>query len=154
MTAADRSAHDYIVQELPKVSGFEEVPILSEEGYIPKYEERVDWDYFWCVDPLDGTKEFIKQTGDYTVNIGLCKRGEPIAGFIHVPVTGETVWAIRGHGAFYQSRKDSPVQSISCAEFSWELPHRIIAVQSRNHGREQTEALTKRLRAGKIIYAG
>jgi 3'(2'), 5'-bisphosphate nucleotidase len=83
LTLADRRAHA-IISDLLKETN---LPILSEEGKFVDYELRKDRDYFWLVDPLDGTKEFIKRNGEFTVNIALIKKDTPIAGVIYVPVT-------------------------------------------------------------------
>ncbi|MFW5758720.1 MAG: 3'(2'),5'-bisphosphate nucleotidase CysQ [Bacteroidota bacterium] len=86
LTQADRNAHKIIFQRLKE--NFPEIPVLSEEGNIPDYDERKSWDEFWLVDPLDGTKEFIKRSGEFTVNIALIKQGKPVSGIVHVPVQG------------------------------------------------------------------
>mgnify|MGYP000855424137 CR=1 FL=1 len=83
LTEADRRAHVAIENEL-KASG---IPILSEEGKNIAFEERKNWEAFWLVDPLDGTKEFIKRNGEFTVNIALIEEGYPSMGIIFVPVT-------------------------------------------------------------------
>ena len=72
-------------------AGYPAIPIISEENVNADYEARKDWEYFWCVDPLDGTKEFIKRNGQFTVNIGLCKGGAPIAGVVYVPAADPPV---------------------------------------------------------------
>ncbi|GAC1422969.1 MAG: 3'(2'),5'-bisphosphate nucleotidase CysQ [Flavisolibacter sp.] len=81
LTLADKVAHD-IISTLLKVTG---LPILSEEGSALSFEERRLWSYFWLIDPLDGTKEFIKRTGEFTVNIALIQAHIPIAGVIYAP---------------------------------------------------------------------
>lgn len=96
LTLADRNAHNKIVSFLEKT----EFPILSEEGQHLPYEERKKWDYFWLVDPLDGTKEFIKRNGEFTVNIALVKKNTPIASVIYVPVTKVLYFADVEMGAF------------------------------------------------------
>ncbi|GAB4314842.1 MAG: 3'(2'),5'-bisphosphate nucleotidase CysQ [Bacteroidales bacterium] len=82
LTLADRRAHQAIVNHLNKTS----FPVLSEEGRSIPYEERSGWKTFWMVDPLDGTKEFIKRNGEFTVNIALIESGIPVMGVIYVPV--------------------------------------------------------------------
>lgn len=83
LTLADRDAHNVIVEHLNKT----DIPILSEEGRGIPFEERKNWNHFWLVDPLDGTKEFVKRNGEFTVNIALIEIGKPIMGVIYVPVT-------------------------------------------------------------------
>lgn len=81
LTLADKAAHRVISSYLEETS----LPILSEEGSNIDYEDRKDWEYFWLVDPLDGTKEFVKRNGEFTVNIALVKRDTPVAGVIYAP---------------------------------------------------------------------
>ena len=81
LTLADRRAHEVIMQHLSKF----DFPILSEEGKNIPYDERKNWDTFWLVDPLDGTKEFIKKNGEFTVNIAMISKNKPVAGVIFVP---------------------------------------------------------------------
>lgn len=98
LTLADQAAHEVIVKHLTALTP--EIPILSEEGRKISYEERAGWDQFWLVDPLDGTKEFIKRNGEFTVNIALVAGSEVVMGCVHVPVTGVTYYASKGDGAF------------------------------------------------------
>ncbi|HEY5653598.1 MAG TPA: 3'(2'),5'-bisphosphate nucleotidase CysQ, partial [Pontiella sp.] len=82
LTTADKAAHNIIVQALEEMP----YPVLSEESAEIGYEERKNWDTYWLVDPLDGTKEFIKKNGEFTVNIALIEDGVPILGVVYVPV--------------------------------------------------------------------
>lgn len=97
LTLADKRSHDIITRHLKKNYPY---PVLSEEGRDIPYEERRGWEYFWLVDPLDGTKEFIKKKGDFTVNISLIHRGRPMLGVIYIPVTGVLYHAVKGEGSF------------------------------------------------------
>src|SRR5688572_11563761 len=99
LTKADKDAHEAIVAILKDTS----IPILSEEGSQIPYEERRTWEYLWMVDPLDGTKEFLKRNGEFTVNIALVHRGKPILGVIAVPVSGDVYYAADGT-AFLQRK--------------------------------------------------
>jgi 3'(2'), 5'-bisphosphate nucleotidase len=85
LTEADKRAHNKITEMLESTY----LPILSEEGIKIPFEERKNWSQFWMVDPLDGTKEFIKRNGEFTVNIALIEHGKPTMGVIYVPVTKE-----------------------------------------------------------------
>lgn len=98
LTAADLASHRVIVEALDELEP--RFPILSEEGAGQPYEARSGWDRFWLVDPLDGTKEFVKKNGEFTVNIALVEGGEPILGVVHAPVVGRTYWGARGLGAW------------------------------------------------------
>ena len=83
LTRADKASHEVIAKGLSKL--YPDIPILSEEGKSIPYDTRKNWSHFWLVDPLDGTKEFIKKNGEFTVNIALIKNAAPIAGVIYVP---------------------------------------------------------------------
>ncbi|MDH5610405.1 MAG: 3'(2'),5'-bisphosphate nucleotidase CysQ, partial [Cyclobacteriaceae bacterium] len=96
LTLADKASHEAIVAKLSQTG----IPILSEEGKEIQFEERSKWDYFWMIDPLDGTKEFIKRNGEFTVNIALIHEGKPILGVVFTPVLNELFYAVRGEGTF------------------------------------------------------
>jgi 3'(2'), 5'-bisphosphate nucleotidase len=89
LTVADQRAHDVIMKHLIPT----EIPVLSEEGKSIGYNERKKWSLFWLVDPLDGTKEFVKRNDEFTVNIALIKDNTPIAGVVFVPVTKTLYWS-------------------------------------------------------------
>ncbi|MDC6352760.1 3'(2'),5'-bisphosphate nucleotidase CysQ [Zeaxanthinibacter sp. PT1] len=88
VTQADIAAEKIILEHLSKTR----IPIISEESVKSPYSERQHWKHCWLVDPLDGTKEFIKQNGEFTVNIAYCERGQAVLGVIYVPVSGELYW--------------------------------------------------------------
>lgn len=96
LTIADKRAHQKIVSMLKETG----IPILSEEGKALDYEERSKWSTLWIVDPLDGTKEFIKQNGEFTVNIALVEKGVPVMGVIYVPVEETLYFGAEGIGAY------------------------------------------------------
>ncbi|NNK79970.1 MAG: 3'(2'),5'-bisphosphate nucleotidase CysQ [Flavobacteriales bacterium] len=96
LTLADKNAHLAIMENLEKTG----LPVLSEEGKEIAFEERGQWDRFWMVDPLDGTKEFIKRNGEFTVNIALIEKGVPIAGVIYVPVRKELYVGLKDEGSY------------------------------------------------------
>ena len=100
LTLADKNCNDIIESFLLKT----EIPVLSEEGSVISFDERKKWEYFWLVDPLDGTKEFIKRNGEFTVNIALIHNGNPIMGVIYVPVKEELYFAMEGLGSYKISR--------------------------------------------------
>lgn len=108
LTEADQKANEIIVAGLNALSAH--FPILSEEGKQIPYEERKDWEYFWMVDPLDGTKEFIKKNDEFTVNIALIYRNAPILGVVYAPALNEMYWAKQGDGAFKNGDR-IPVQT-------------------------------------------
>jgi 3'(2'), 5'-bisphosphate nucleotidase len=96
LTLADKRSHDIIVKHLSRF----DIPLLSEEGRDIPYEERKDWDTLWIIDPLDGTKEFIKRNGEFTVNIALVQHGRPVMGVIFVPDRNILYVAQAGLGSF------------------------------------------------------
>ncbi len=98
LTLADQAAHKVIVSYLEKTG----LPILSEEGRDIPYEERKNWEYFWMVDPLDGTKEFIKKNGEFTVNIALIHKNTPVMGVVFAPVLDWLYWGNQEEGAWKQ----------------------------------------------------
>jgi len=88
LTQADRAAHKVIKERLAPTG----IPVLSEEGKIIPYSERKDWEYFWLVDPLDGTKEFIKRNKEFTVNIALIRNQAPVFGVVYAPALNLLYW--------------------------------------------------------------
>lgn len=96
ITVADRESHELIKQYLSQTR----IPLLSEEGRDLLYEERRNWDLFWMVDPLDGTKEFLKGNGEFTVNIALMCDNEPVMGIVYVPYIRKFYFALKGKGAY------------------------------------------------------
>ncbi|MCO5232911.1 MAG: 3'(2'),5'-bisphosphate nucleotidase CysQ [Chitinophagales bacterium] len=98
LTAADKASNDIIVKALQ--FEYPNIPIISEENKLTDYAERRNWDWCWIVDPLDGTKEFIKKNGEFTVNIALSFRGSIVAGVVYVPALEKTYYAIADQGAF------------------------------------------------------
>lgn len=98
LTLADQRSHKLIEAELAALTP--DIPLLSEEGMQTPYEQRRTWPRFWCVDPMDGTKEFIKKSGQFTVNIALIEGQTPILGVIYVPALGIAYFAQRGKGSF------------------------------------------------------
>ena len=101
LTEADKISNEIIIDELNKV--FPEIPVLSEESKEVPYEQRKNWGYFWLIDPLDGTKEFVKKNGEFTVNIALIHGSKPVLGVIAVPVKGTLYFGIEGVGSFKSS---------------------------------------------------
>lgn len=96
LTIADRRAHDTIKEYL----GSTRIPILSEEGREMLYDERKNWELFWLVDPLDGTKEFINGNNEFTVNIALMSDNEAVASVVYVPYISRMFMAVKGGGAY------------------------------------------------------
>ena len=129
LTEADRDAHEIIIAELKEFTP--SIPILSEESDGTSVDERLSWSRYWLVDPLDGTKEFIKRNGEFTVNIALINNGAPELGIVHVPVTNISYLGKTGVGA-WKVAATGEVDAISIANFDLNQGQvRIVA--SRSH---------------------
>lgn len=150
LTLADQASHNVIVEHLEQLAA--EIPILSEEGRAISYEERSQWDQFWLVDPLDGTKEFIKRNGEFTVNIALVKGQEVIMGIVHVPVKGVTYYASKDNGSFVVEAGQAPRQ-ISVNEFSM-TDEGLRIVCSRSHRTPEVEAYLEKLTNPEAVSMG
>ncbi len=98
LTQADLAAHSYIVAALEQLEP--RLPVLSEEAANIPYSTRRHWQRYWLVDPLDGTREFVKRNGEFTVNIALIENHRPVLGVVHAPVLAQTYAAAQGLGAF------------------------------------------------------
>jgi 3'(2'), 5'-bisphosphate nucleotidase len=96
LTLADKRSHEIIAKRLGEL----EIPILSEEGKDIPFGERIKWDTYWLIDPLDGTKEFIKKNGEFTVNIAMIRDRKPAGGVIYVPDRDVLYFALKNHGSF------------------------------------------------------
>ena len=131
LTEADMAAHHCIVAGLQALTPG--LPILSEEEAAIPYTERSRWSSYWLVDPLDGTREFIKRNGEFTVNIALIDEHVPIMGVVHLPVTGTCYHALRGQGAW----RVSPGGGAERLKTRQARTGRISAAGSRSHGNER-----------------
>lgn len=98
LTQADVASHGHIMAGLERLAP--KYPVLSEESHGITFDERRHWDIFWLVDPLDGTKEFLRRNGEFTINIALIRGHQPVLGVVHLPVSGQTYWAAEEEGAF------------------------------------------------------
>jgi 3'(2'), 5'-bisphosphate nucleotidase len=148
LTIADKKAHQVIEQILKDTK----LPILSEEGKSIPFEIRKHWEYFWMVDPLDGTKEFIKRNGEFTVNIALIHKQTPVLGVVVVPVTGEVYYATQGSGAFRRIKdREEALEKRKSVDLSQKG---IRVVASRSHMNDETTAFIEKLQAPELISAG
>jgi 3'(2'), 5'-bisphosphate nucleotidase len=148
LTAADMASHRSIVAGLQALTP--DVPVLSEESSSIPFEERSRWSRYWLVDPLDGTKEFIKRNGEFTVNIALIEDGRPVLGVVHVPVTGVTYYGCEGRGAFRQD-KDGPAQPIRVRALG---PGPVAVVGSRSHRGDSLNAFLEKLGDHEMVSMG
>ncbi|RMG29606.1 MAG: 3'(2'),5'-bisphosphate nucleotidase [Methanobacteriota archaeon] len=148
LTLADRISHEYIVNQLQKLDP--SIPVLSEEGKDIPYDERKKWDKFWCVDPLDGTKEFIKRNGEFTINIALIEGPQPVMGVIYVPVLDIMYFGQSGEFA-YKIEQNGSRQEITVRKP--DLNH-LVAVQSRSHSTDAEKTLFEKLGVKDSISRG
>ena len=149
LTCADRASHEIIVRRL--LESFPDIPILSEEGQSVPYEVRGSWDRFWLVDPLDGTKEFIKKNGEFTVNIALIEGGLPVFGVVYVPVKDTLYWGGSKQGALLQVGQDSP-RPIQVREPDPRCG--LTVVMSRSHPSPELEDYLKNINVAEAISVG
>ena len=147
LTKADKAAHNQIVTALKQT----DLPVLSEEGADISYNTRKEWDYFWMVDPLDGTKEFIKRNGEFTVNIALIHKGKSILGVVYSPVLKQLFFASIGNGAFKsENSKEAPIKVSSFS--SEQIGLRVVA--SRSHLNDETKGFIDQLKQPEIVSMG
>ncbi len=152
LTEADRRAHNIIRDYL----GRTHIPLLSEEGREMLYRERSGWDLFWMVDPLDGTKEFIKGNGEFTVNIALMADNKPVLGIVYVPYIGKLYFAAEGRGSFLRQDPEEDAE-YSLDEITLAPSMRLPVIEtpnnpmrvaiSRSHNTPETFAVVDALRA-------
>ncbi len=152
LTAADRAAHTLINRALETLTP--DIPVLSEEGGLPDFEARRQWTHYWLVDPLDGTREFIKRNGEFTVNIALIVAGRPVLGVIHAPVLNRTYLGIHALDAeFLPDQVSVPYRQAERRDADGVVPlgtRRLedrspVLVVSRSHRHPQVERLLERL---------
>jgi len=158
LTRADLAAHNLIKEKL--ISLYPSIPILSEEGKDISYEERKNWNRFWLVDPLDGTKEFIKKNGEFTVNIALIENNEPTLGIIYAPAYNNN---INNSGSFpgvlyYGEKEIGSFKQVAGGEII-KLPSSdnkgdIKAVRSRSHASSEEEEIFKKFNVKETISVG
>jgi 3'(2'), 5'-bisphosphate nucleotidase len=141
LTQADLAAHAILEPALLKL--IEGVPVLSEEGTLPDWATRSQWNRYWIIDPLDGTKEFIKRNGEFTVNIALIENGEPVLGVVHVPALDISYSGVKGGGAIkYEKGQQTPIHTRKMHARNGEA---VAVVASRSHGADAVDALLAKI---------
>ena len=138
LTKADLLAHQCILSHLEKTN----IPVLSEEGASIPYSQRSQWDKIWIVDPLDGTKEFIKRNGEFTVNIALIKDQTPCVGVVYIPVTKTIYWGAEELGSYCYGMFDN--EPLLRLDDKFKLPNILskplyTIVASRSHLTSETQ---------------
>lgn len=151
LTKADLAAHHIIVDSLKELDP--DTPVISEESGVPPYEVRKEWEKFWIVDPLDGTKEFIKKNGEFTVNIALIDRGTPVLGVVYVPAKQLLYYGTKENGS-WKAEDGSAPEHIYSEKADQSRP--LTIVRSRSHGSDELErTLAERgITVGESIAAG
>jgi 3'(2'), 5'-bisphosphate nucleotidase len=147
LTEADRRSNKTITDGLREY--FPDIPVISEENKAPGFEERREWKRSFLVDPLDGTKEFIKRNGEFTVNIALIENGVAVAGVMSIPVKGLIYHGVKGQGAFRVEGEGGPPEPIEC-DSATPGTNRLVAAVSRSHLSEKTEGMIKALGADTV----
>ncbi|WP_417956977.1 3'(2'),5'-bisphosphate nucleotidase CysQ [Flagellimonas okinawensis] len=150
LTLADLESNKVIMSYLEKTN----IPIISEENKNLDYDQRKNWDFCWMVDPLDGTKEFIKRNGEFTVNIALINKGVPVLGVIYVPVSGELFYANEELNEAYKVVVNHETESYEkllgpnnqIRQKNRENSTIIKVVGSRSHMNTETELFIKRIK--------
>lgn len=147
LTLADEASNEVITNRLKILTP--DIPVLSEEGKNIPYSERKNWEYFWCVDPLDGTKEFVKRNGEFTVNIALIYNHTPILGIIYVPVTDTMYYASAQTGAYKIDANGNKIAlQVNKKLADW------TAVGSRTHSAPEEAELLAKYPVGKSVSIG
>ncbi len=148
LTEADMASHETIERGLIALTP--RLPVLSEESAAIPYEERAGWSRYWLVDPLDGTREFVKRNGEFTVNIALIENHVPILGVIVVPVSGLCYYACHGRGAYRQPKGETPVRiRVRPLDMS-----RLVVAGSRSHAGDRLSAFLDRLGSHELLSMG
>jgi 3'(2'), 5'-bisphosphate nucleotidase len=149
VTLADEMAHGIILEGLRQIDPA--TPVVSEEAEAASYETRRHWRRFWLVDPLDGTKEFIKRRAEFTVNIALVEDGEPVLGVVFAPALDLLYWAFKGAGAWRQEKSGT-------AERIYSKPPEpgapVTVVESLSHPSPELEAYLQTIPVAQRVKAG
>ncbi len=156
LTLADKKSHEIIAGVLEQTITVNNctVPVLSEEGRGIPFDERKEWEYFWLVDPLDGTKEFVKRNGEFTVNIALIHKHKPVLGIIYIPVKDVFYFAAINLGTYKLENSENLTDNLSIEELldkSQRLPltnnnkSSFTVIGSRSHTSEEFSGFVKRL---------
>ncbi len=150
VTAADMAAHHILVNGLSALTP--SYPVLSEESGDDIKEQRLNWSTYWLIDPLDGTKEFIKRNGEFTVNIALIENGVPIMGIVYAPALDTLYWGELGRGAFKQIGQSAiepiHVTHIPTTDKGWRV------VGSRSHQTPEFSDFMQKLPEADIVAMG
>lgn len=148
LTKADKKAHTILKTFLETTAW----PVLSEEGAEVDFNEREQWGTFWLIDPLDGTKEFIKRNGEFTINIALINNGVPVHGVVYAPVLEALYYTTANGGVFKKTGYENPIQIQAQTFNQHDLGLTVVA--SRSHLSPETEAFISKLNQPNTISMG
>jgi 3'(2'), 5'-bisphosphate nucleotidase len=149
VTLADEVAHAILVEGLQRLDP--SIPVISEEAAADDFQTRRSWRRFWLVDPLDGTKEFIKRRAEFTVNVALIDAGEPVLGVVGAPALDLVYWAVKGGGA-WREEKGAPAERIYSTVPAPGAP--LTVVESLSHPSQELEDYLKTIPVGRRVKAG
>jgi len=149
LTIADKKSNEVICNGLEELSQI--FPIISEENKLVDYETRKDYDYYWLIDPLDGTKEFIKRNGEFTVNIALVKNKEVVLGVVYTPCLDEMYWGAKDEGAWLITAEGT--EQLQAADFKM-TDQELRIVCSRSHQNDATKEFVKKLLDPVLVSKG
>lgn len=149
LTAADRASHRIIEEGLLALRP--DLPVLSEEGRDIPYSQRKGWNAFWLVDPLDGTKEFIRRNGEFTVNIALIEKGSPVFGLVYSPALEKLYWGMKGRGAWLADGDGEP-KAIGVRRKDPDSG--LTVVMSRSHPSPELDAYLKTIKVSEVVSIG
>jgi len=144
LTEADLAANEILVHGLQHLTS-PSIPIISEELELPNLEERKTWDRFWLIDPIDGTREFIERSGDFTINLALIEQGQPVFGLIYAPVTDECFYG--GDGKAFVKIGNEPAVKLKPTSVLKRLREQqnLRILSSKRHGTEEVSRLSENL---------
>ncbi len=151
LTDADLAAHNLIVKRLTALTP--DIPVLSEESAKLPFEERSSWETYWLVDPLDGTREFVKRNGEFTVNIALIHQHKSIIGVINVPVLDVDYYSWQGGGSF-KSEQGASAKPISVKKLDSSANAPLTVAGSRSHGSEMMQQYMEKLGDVEMLSMG
>lgn len=149
VTLADEVAHEILVHGLERLDPG--TPVVSEEAEAASFDHRQSWRSFWLVDPLDGTKEFIKRRAEFTVNVALIQNGEPVLGVVLAPALDLLYWAVKGQGAWREERGGAPERIYSRPPAPG-TP--LTVVESLSHPSDELEQYLKTIPVARRVKAG
>ena len=149
LTVADTAANGILVSRLQELTP--KVPILSEESKQAPWYDRKQWDYLWIVDPLDGTREFLKRNDEFTVNVALVRNGRPILGVVYAPALQEWYYATHNEGAWHQTG-GQVIERVQVNEPPVDRPWKVVG--SRSHSTPEVDAFVERLGQADMVAMG